>query len=99
MKQSYKMIGNKTITRKRYFFEKGYKQVPMDKSDEVRKKIMDGLGIKHISYFSTLLNKGFIDISMYRYEVITEIFSQYGITDVWDIKNLSNYENTITHTP
>ena len=44
---------------------------------------MQVLGISRLTYFSVVLNKGIVNISLPRYEAINHIFARRGITDVW----------------
>ena len=79
----YKEIETPAIAKKRYYFKKGYRQVTQ--KDEVRKNLMHALGITRYTYFSHLLNSGIVDITMSKYEVITDILQRYGVVDIWEI--------------
>ncbi len=81
----YNKLVRKKIVFNRYSFKKGYYQVPYGKEAECRNRIIDELGICGRAYFSLLLNRGIRDISLYKYETITRILNDYGITDIWDI--------------
>ena len=81
----YKEIETPAIAKKRYYFKKGYRQVTIAQKDEVRKNLMHALGITRYTYFSHLLNIGIVDITMSKYEVITDILQRYGVVDIWEI--------------
>lgn len=81
--QMYKEIGKTTIAKTRYSFKKGYMQVSIGDKDTIKKELMDILGITGRTYFSTILNAGITDISMTKYQAITQAFARRGITDVW----------------
>lgn len=81
-KQMYKEIETPAIAKKRYY---GYRQVTIAQKDEVRKNLMDALGITRYTYFSHLLNSGIVDITMSKYEIITDILQRYGVVDIWEI--------------
>ena len=81
----YKEIETPAIAKKRYYFKKGYRQVTIAQKDEVRKNLMHALGITRYTYFSHLLNSGIVDITMSKYEVITDILQRYGVVDIWEI--------------
>lgn len=86
----YKENENKPIAKKRYFFRKGYRQLRLDQKDEVKKQLMEKLKIGSFPYFSTVLHRGIADITVYKYELISDIFRQHGITDVWETEPLEN---------
>ena len=71
-----------TIAKIRYKFRKGYLQVSLAEKKELRQELMQVLGISRLTYFSVVLNKGIINISLPRYEAINHIFARRGITDV-----------------
>lgn len=50
---------------------------------------MSALKISRLTYFSSLLNGGIIDISLPKYEKISAVFGEYNILDVWDISPLN----------
>lgn len=81
----YKEIETPAIAKKRYYFKKGYRQVTIAQKDEVRKNLMHALGITRYTYFSHLLNSGIVDITISKYEVITDILQRYGVVDIWEI--------------
>lgn len=80
----YDKIGKETIAKIRYSFKKGYLQVTIAQKHEVREKLMKVLGITRLTYFSSILNAGIVDISISKYKGISNIFNEYGILDVWD---------------
>lgn len=82
----YKKDETFTIAKKRYSFKKGYLQVAIGDKKEIQKKLMELLGATRLTYFSTLLNRGIVDISKAKYDAITALFNQYSIIDIWDIK-------------
>lgn len=86
MEQMYEENGKKTIAKKRYYFKKGYTQVTLAQKEEVRQQLMSALGISRLNYFSSILNKGIVDISMSKYESINTVFQEYGINEVWEIE-------------
>ena len=77
-----------TIAKKRYSFRKGYLKVSLEEKNNLRKELMDILGISRLTYFSTILNSGITDISLPKYELINQAFARRNITDVWDITEL-----------
>ena len=81
----YNKTRTSAIAKKRYYFKKGYRQVTIAQKDEVRKNLMDALGITRYTYFSHLLNSGIVDITMSKYEIITDILQRYGAVDIWEI--------------
>lgn len=89
MKQMYDKNETKAIAKKRYSFKKGYLQVTLSQKKEVREKLMSALKISRLTYFSSLLNGGIIDISMTKYEKISAVFSEYNIIDIWDVSPLN----------
>lgn len=80
----YGKIGKETIAKTRYSFKKGYLQVTIAQKHEVREKLMKVLGITRLTYFSSILNAGITDIGISKYKGISDVFNEYGITDVWD---------------
>ena len=81
----YKEIETPAIAKKRYYFNRQDRQVTIAQKDEVRKNLMDALGITRYTYFSHLLNSGIVDITMSKYEIITYILQRYGAVDIWEI--------------
>lgn len=45
---------------------------------------MEKLKISSFPYFSSILNNGIVDITIYKYELISDIFQRHGITDIWE---------------
>ena len=82
----YKNGETNAIVKKRYCFKKGYLQVALGEKEELKKKIMDLLGITRQTYFSTILNNGISNISKAKYDDITLLFNEYSITDIWEVK-------------
>lgn len=66
----------------RFSFRKAWGQVPKNKAEEVRKRIMDALGMKTRNTFYIRM-RGEIEPKVSEAESIEKIFSEYGITDVW----------------
>ena len=81
--QMYNNDSTSTIAKTRYKFRKGYLQVSLADKNELRQELMQALGITRLTYFSVVLNRGIVDISLPRYEAINHIFARRGITDVW----------------
>lgn len=79
----YNTDSKPTIAKIRYKFRKGYLQVSLADKKELRQELMQVLGISRLTYFSVVLNKGIVNISLPRYEAINHIFARRGITDVW----------------
>ena len=79
----YKEIGKTTIAKTRYSFKKGFMQVSIGEKNAVKKELMGILGITGKNYFSTILNAGILNISITKYNAITQAFARRGITDVW----------------
>lgn len=84
----YKEIEKAAIAKTRYSFKKGFMQVSIGEKDAVRKELMDVLGITGRTYFSTVLNAGILDISISKYQAITNLFARRGITDVWETEEI-----------
>ena len=84
----YKEIGKTAIAKTRYSFKKGFMQVSIGEKYAVKKELMDILGISGRTYFSTVLNAGILDISISKYQAITNLFARRGITDVWDTEEI-----------
>lgn len=85
----YDKIETNAIAKKRYSFKKGYLQVTLSQKKEVREKLMDALKISRLTYFSSLLNKGIVDISMTKFEKINAVFQECNIEDVWEVSPLN----------
>lgn len=81
----YNNSTTKTIAKKRYYFKKGYLQVSLADKDALKSELIAILGNPSVSYFSTKLNKGIVNIPHPLFMSINELFERYGITDVWDI--------------
>lgn len=79
----YKEIGKTAIAKTRYSFKKGFMQVSIGEKSAVKNELMKVLGITGRTYFSTVLNAGIMDISISKYQAITNLFARRGITDVW----------------
>lgn len=88
----YNKITIPAMTKSRYFFKKGYSQLQVGQKSEARKKLIKALGIKNNSYFSVLLHRGIYDITIYKYNIVTAVFAEYGIKDVWDEQIEANNE-------
>ena len=74
------------IAKKSYSFKKGFLQISLANKKDCRKRIMDILSIKRESYFSALLNSGIVELSKTKFDAITALFHEYGITEIWDIE-------------
>ena len=83
MEQNYNEIVNPAIEKMRYCFRKGYMKVSLQDKNTVRAELMQILGITDMTYFSRILNKGVPNISLLKYQAITQAFARRGITDVW----------------
>ena len=64
-------------------FSRGYGQLRLADRDEARQKIMAALGIKAVSHFYLYKNGGRPNISAASAQAVEQVFSEYGITDVW----------------
>ena len=82
----YKEIGKTAIAKTRYSFKKGFMLVSIGEKSAVKNELMKVLGITGRTYFSTVLNAGIMDISISKYQAITNLFARRGITDVWTIE-------------
>ena len=58
-------------------------KISLEDKNEVRKEIMEILGISSLTHFSRVLNGGVINIRLPHYEAITRLFAKRNITDVW----------------
>jgi hypothetical protein len=73
----------KEETAKREFaFEKGYMQARQIDADKVREEIMDALKVKTKASWSLRL-RGITEPRVSEARAIEEVFSRYGITDIW----------------
>lgn len=88
MEQNYNEIANHTIAKMRYSFRKGYMKVSLQDKNSVRAELMQILGITDMTYFSRILNKGIPNISLLKYQTITQAFARRGITDVWTTEEI-----------
>ncbi len=88
MEQMYNNLSKTSIAKTRYRFRKGYLQVTLSDKKEVQRELMQVLGTADRAYFSQLLNKGIVNISLPRYEAINHIFARKGITDVWETEEI-----------
>lgn len=84
----YNNLSKTSIAKTRYRFRKGYLQVTLSDKKEVQRELMQVLGTADRAYFSQLLNKGIVNISLPRYEAINHIFARKGITDVWETEEI-----------
>lgn len=66
----------------KFSFKKGWNQLPQTKTNEVRKKIMQALGLQTRTSFYPRLN-GDIEPKLGEALAIEDIFNEYGITDIW----------------
>ena len=76
MEQMYNNLSKTSIAKTRYRFRKGYLQVTLSDKKEVQRELMQVLGTADRAYFSQLLNKGIVNISLPRYEAINHIFAR-----------------------
>lgn len=65
-----------------FSFKKGYFQLSLIDVPDFKKKIMDKLSIRTRQSFHLRLN-GEIEPKVSEARAIEEVFSEYGITDVW----------------
>lgn len=65
-----------------FSFKKGFRQVPIGKTKEVREAIMTALDIRGRMTWYNRLN-GEIEPRVSEAQKIEEIFNRYNITDVW----------------
>ena len=65
-----------------FSFKKGFVALPVSKSKEVKKEIMEALKINNRQTWNRRLN-GEPEPKISEYNAITEIFHSYGITDIW----------------
>lgn len=65
-----------------YAFKKGLDQLPVNKVQEVKARIMGIFKIRgYVSWYSHLYGK--IEPKISEYKAIEELFKEYGITDIW----------------
>lgn len=69
-------------TNNPFSFKKGWSQLPVGKSAEVKKKIIVALDLKCDTSFYPRLN-GSYEPRLSEARAIEEIFAEYGITEVW----------------
>lgn len=84
----YNNDSNHTIAKIRYKFRKGYLQARLADKTELRRELMQALGITRLTYFSVVLNRGIVNISLPKYEAINHIFARRGITNVWETEEI-----------
>lgn len=65
-----------------FSFKKGFRQLPAEKSEEVKEAIMTTLKIKARMAWHNRLN-GLVEPRKSEAEKIEGIFAGYGITEVW----------------
>lgn len=65
-----------------FSFKKGWNQLKVGETSEVRQKIMAALGLKVRSTFYYRLN-GKCEPTISEAQAIEEVFKEYGITKVW----------------
>lgn len=65
-----------------FSFKKGWNQLKVGETSEVRQKIMKALGVKVPSTFYYRLN-GRCEPTISEARAIEDIFKEYGITKVW----------------
>lgn len=71
-----------TPSENRFSFQKGYSQVMIKDTKEVKQEIMGVLNIKtRMAWYVRL--KGKIVPKVTEHEAIESIFNRYGITDIW----------------
>lgn len=63
----------------RYFFDKGYGQVPLSSAQEAREKLIKAFSPGRPSTFYAALANGVKDIRLPLYDEITEILKSYGV--------------------
>lgn len=66
----------------KFAFKKGWNQVPKGKAADVKKAIMEGLGITGDATFYNRM-KGIPEPTISEYQTISEVFADHGITDIW----------------
>lgn len=75
-------FNNQTPGREPFSFLKGYNQVPVKHAKEVKKSIMDALGIKNrVAWYQRLY--GNVEPRVSEAAAIEKIFEKYGIKEVW----------------
>lgn len=65
-----------------YAFKKGWDAIPRAQAREVKEKIKAAIGIVGDSQFYSRVN-GNPEPTISEYTDITNIFAEYGITDIW----------------
>lgn len=70
------------MTTQRFAFKKGWSQLPRNKMEEARLRIMTALKLQARNNFYIRL-RGKIEPKVSEAEKIEEIFREYGITEVW----------------
>lgn len=81
----YNNSATSAIPKKRHSFKKGWTQLPIGATKKARLELMKMLNISSRFYFSTILNRGIVDIRLSQKEEIDNFFNKYGITDIWDV--------------
>lgn len=63
-------------------FVRGRRKLPLAVTDEVRRKIMEALGLQTITAFNQR-RRGVIEPKISEFRAIEAVFAEYGVSDIW----------------
>lgn len=69
-------------SNKKFSFKKGYGQIKQKDLPNVRKELMQALGVSNRMSLSQYM-RGKIEPKMGQAKAIEQVFAKYGITEVW----------------
>lgn len=64
-----------------FSFRKGYRKLTLNDSAVVREELKESLGLNNNSFYRRL--RGEVEPKITEVERIENIFSKYGVTDIW----------------
>lgn len=70
------------MSKREFSFKKGYGQIQQKHLPEVRKDLMQALGVNNRVSLSRYKN-GLTEPKLSQAEAVEQVFSRYGITDIW----------------
>jgi hypothetical protein len=72
----------KETVKNEFSFEKGFMQARQMDADKIKEEIMNALEVKTVGSWSLRL-RGITEPRVSEARAIEEVFSRYGITDIW----------------
>jgi hypothetical protein len=71
----------KKMEKNEFSFEKGYGQVRQRDTEKIKSELIAALNVQPAAWYNRL--RGITEPKISEYRKIEEIFSKYGITDIW----------------